>query len=52
MIRCLESEDWSLNLINLRMTFVNTFLKTFWIKTATLAQIVSVSFNPLDNSIW
>lgn len=28
------------------------FFKIFWVKIATLAQIVSVSSNTLGNSIW
>lgn len=55
MNRCLEYEDWSLNLITEFKSYVCKyyFLKIFfWIKIATLAQIVSVSSNTLENSIW
>lgn len=55
MNRCLEYEDWSLNLITEFKSYVCKyyFLKIFfWIKIATLAQIVSVSSNTLESSIW
>lgn len=54
MNRCLEDEDWSLNLITELKGYLCKyyFFKFFWIKIATLAQIVSAPSNTLANSIW